>query len=71
MRRVGYRIGSVGNAPRRDYTRTIVMYRRGYRGEAARLAADLKIKIVGPLDGDAASDLLGRARRRSSSACVA
>jgi hypothetical protein len=27
------------------------MYRRGYEGEGARLARDLHVKIVGPLDG--------------------
>jgi hypothetical protein len=59
VRAFGYTIGTVGNAPRTDFTRTIVMYRRGYRGEAARLAADLKIKVVGPLDGMRTSDLMG------------
>ena len=34
VRAFGYTIGSVGNAPRTDFTRTIVMFRRGYRGEA-------------------------------------
>ena len=59
IRGLGYTIGSVGNAPRSDFTRTIVMFRRGYRPEAVRLAADLKLKIVGPLDGLRGSDLLG------------
>ena len=27
------------------------MYRRGYRGDALRLAHDLHVKVVGPLDG--------------------
>jgi hypothetical protein len=56
---LGYTIGTVGNAPRSDFTRTIVMFRPGYRAEAVRLAADLKLKIVGPLDGLRSSDLLG------------
>ena len=47
----GYRIGGVANAPRMDYTRTLVMYRRGFEGEGRRLAGDLGIAIVGPLDG--------------------
>jgi LytR cell envelope-related transcriptional attenuator len=47
----GYRIGRVANAPRHDFTRSLVMYRRGFEGEAQRLARDLDIKIVGPLDG--------------------
>ena len=41
------------------YARTIVMFRRGYRPEAERLAADLKLKIVGPLDGLRTTDLMG------------
>lgn len=59
VRGLGYTIGTVGNAPRSDFTRTIVMFRPGYHAEAVRLAADLKLKIVGPLDGLRASDLLG------------
>jgi hypothetical protein len=59
VRGFGYSIGTVGNAPRSDFMRTIVMYRPGYRPEAARLAADLKLKIVGPLDGLRPADMLG------------
>lgn len=59
VRGLGYAIGNVGNAPRSDVMRTIVMYRAGYQPEAARLAADLKLKIVGPLDGLTPADLLG------------
>ncbi len=59
VRELGYTIGTVGNAPRSDFTRTLVMFRPGYRAEAVRLAADLKLKIVGPLDGLRGSDLLG------------
>jgi LytR cell envelope-related transcriptional attenuator len=59
VRGIGYTIGTVGNAPRSDFARTIVMFRPGYRPEAVRLAADLKVKIVGPLDGLRGSDLLG------------
>lgn len=59
VRRFGYTIGTVGNAPRTDFTRTVVMYRGGYRPEAARLAKDLNVKIVGPLDGLRPADLLG------------
>lgn len=55
----GYSIGEVGNANRTDYMRSVVMYRPGYRGEAMRLAGDLRIKIVGPLDGLRTRDLLG------------
>ena len=35
------------------------MFRPGYRPEAVRLAADLKLKIVGPLDGLRPADMLG------------
>jgi hypothetical protein len=59
VRGIGYTISTVGNAPRSDFARTIVMFRPGYRAEATRLAADLKLKIVGPLDGLRGSDLLG------------
>lgn len=59
VRRFGYTIGTVGNAPRTDVPKTVVMYRGGYRAEAARLAKDLNVKIVGPLDGLRPADLLG------------
>ena len=59
VRRFGYTIGTVGNAPRTDFTRTIVMFRKGYRPEAVRLAKDLNVKIVGPLDGLRPKDMLG------------
>ena len=59
MRAFGYTIGAVGNAPRSDVTRTLVMFRKGYQPEAARLAKDLNVKIVGPLDGLRPKDMLG------------
>jgi LytR cell envelope-related transcriptional attenuator len=55
----GYSVGHVGNAKRTDFTRSVVMYRPGYRGEAIRLSRDLRIKIVGPLDGMRTRDMLG------------
>ena len=55
----GYRIGGVANAPRSDFTRTLVMFRRGFEGEAQRLAKDLGIRLVGPLDGMRAAQLDG------------
>jgi hypothetical protein len=55
----GYTIGTVGNAPRSDFTRTLVMYRPGYRPEGVRLARDLKLRIVGPLDGLRPRDMMG------------
>jgi LytR cell envelope-related transcriptional attenuator len=59
VRTRGYLVGGVGNAPRSDYGRTVVMYRRAYRAEAIRLARDLHVKAVGPLDGLRPRDLLG------------
>lgn len=55
----GYSIGQIGNAKRTDYMRSVVMYRPGYRGEALRLARDVRVKIVGPLDGLRVRDLMG------------
>lgn len=49
--RKGYRIGLVANAPSHHYVTSLVMYRRGFEGEAQRLARDLGVKVVGPLDG--------------------
>jgi hypothetical protein len=51
VRGEGYKIGRVGNAPRSDYARSIVMYRPGFAGEGRRLARDLRVRLVGPLDG--------------------
>jgi hypothetical protein len=59
VRARGYSIGEVGNANRTDYMRSVVMYRPGFRGEALRLARDLRIRIVGPLDGLGVRDLMG------------
>lgn len=47
----GYRVGLVANAPHHDYPQTIVMYRRGFEGEGRRLARDLGVHVVSPLDG--------------------
>jgi hypothetical protein len=55
----GYKISGVANAPRSDFTRSLVMYRRGFEGEGRRLARDLGIGIVGPLDGLRTSQLHG------------
>ena len=56
----GYRIGTVGNAAKQAPS-TIVMYRPGFAGEGRRLAKDLGIRLVGPLDGMRARSL-GRAQ---------
>lgn len=55
----GYRIGLVGNAPSHDYATSLVMYRRGFEGEARRLARDVGVKLVGPLDGVRPGQLQG------------
>ena len=55
----GYTVASTTNASRNDYARSIVMYRRGYAPEAKRLARDLGIRIVGPLDGLRPGELMG------------
>ena len=57
--RRGYRIGLVANAPSHDYATSLVMYRPGFRGEASRLARDLGVKVVSPLDGVRPSQLHG------------
>ena len=59
VRRHGYRIGGVANAARSDYLRSIVMYRPRYAGEGRRLAHDLGIELVTPLDGMRARQLHG------------
>ncbi|MBA3374768.1 MAG: LytR C-terminal domain-containing protein [Actinobacteria bacterium] len=57
VRNHGYRIGTVGNASSTDFARNLVMYKPGFAGEARRLAEDLRVKQVGPLDGIRARDL--------------
>jgi hypothetical protein len=59
IRARGYLIGGVGNAPQTGVPRTFIMYRPGYAAEGRRLARDLGVTIVGPLDGMPASQLLG------------
>jgi hypothetical protein len=51
LRHLGYRIAGAANAARQDYAASLVMYRPGYRADGLRLARDLGVKIVGPLDG--------------------
>ncbi len=56
---LGYHIPGTGNAKRNDYATTVVMYKRGFAAEGARLARDLHVKVVGPLDGVSPSALHG------------
>jgi LytR cell envelope-related transcriptional attenuator len=59
VRARGYIMGRVGNAPRGGYGHSVVMYRVGRVREARRLARDLGISIVTPLDGLRKADLHG------------
>ena len=54
-----YTVSGTGNAKRQDYATTVVMFKKGYQPEAVRLAHDLGVKIVGPLDGVSPSALHG------------
>jgi hypothetical protein len=56
---MGYRVGGKGNAKRQDYATSVVMYRKGYAAEGRRLATDLHVRVVGPLDGLKPSALHG------------
>lgn len=59
VQRRGYKIGIVGNAPRSDFPRSIVMYKPGFVGEGRRLGRDLGVTMVTPLDGMRPSALHG------------
>lgn len=54
-----YLVAGTANAPRTDFLRSLVMYRPGYKAEAMRLAKDVRVKRVVPLDGMRAADLQG------------
>jgi hypothetical protein len=54
----GYQLGDVGNAAG-ETPRTLVMYRPSYEAEGRRLARDLRVRIVRPLDGMQPAQLLG------------
>ena len=56
---IGYLVPGKGNAKRQDYATAVVMYRRGWEAEGRRLADDLRVKVVGPLDGISSSSLHG------------
>jgi hypothetical protein len=51
LQSLGYRIAGAADARRHDYATSVVMYRDGFRAEGLRLARDLHIHVVGPLDG--------------------
>ncbi len=58
-----YRVIDTNDAAHPDYRRTLVLYRKGFRGEAERLARDLGLgwKRVAPVDGMKRREL-GQAR---------
>jgi hypothetical protein len=56
---LNYLVPGTGNAKRQDYATTVVMFRKGFHAEGVRLARDLHVKIVGPLDGLKPSALRG------------
>lgn len=55
----GYRIGGATNAERHDYARSMVMFVPGWSKEARRLAHDIGIRMVAPVDGLHPSQLRG------------
>jgi hypothetical protein len=59
VRARAYLVSATGNAARSDFGQSVVMYRAGRKPEAKRLARDLGIRLVGPLEGIRTRDLLG------------
>jgi hypothetical protein len=59
IRSRNYLIAGTGNAPRTNFSRSVVMYRPGFEGEARRLARDIGVRRVSPLDGIRKRDLQG------------
>jgi apolipoprotein N-acyltransferase len=57
-RNLHYVITATGNAPS-TFSRSVVMFRPGYKPAAQRLAKDMSIKQVTPLDGITKGDLQG------------
>jgi hypothetical protein len=48
---IGYHIGAAQNAQRHDYAQSMVMYVPGWVKEARRLAHEMGVKLVAPVDG--------------------
>jgi hypothetical protein len=59
LSKLGYKIAGATNAGHQDYATSVVMYRPGFRAEGLRLAKDLGVRVVGPLDGITVSALRG------------
>jgi hypothetical protein len=56
---LGYPIAGTANASRQDYATSVVMYRPGFRAEGLRLAHEMGVNVVGPLDGIGGAALHG------------
>ena len=54
-----YIVTATGNAPSTGFARSMVMFRPGFKPAAHRLAKDMGIKAVTPLDGITKGDLQG------------
>ena len=54
-----YIVTATGNAPNTSFSRSVVMFRPGFRPAAVRLAKDMHVKHVTPLDGITKGDLQG------------
>ena len=48
---LGYPVGGAANAPSHQYAQSMVMYLPGYLKEARRLAGEVHIRLVAPVDG--------------------
>jgi hypothetical protein len=59
VRTRGYLIAGSANAPRSDFQQSLIMFRPGFEREARRLAGDVGIRRVAPLDGIGKRDLQG------------
>jgi hypothetical protein len=59
LQHLGYHVGGAANAKRSDYATTVIMFRSGFAAEGHRLARDLHVSVVGPLDGMKAAALHG------------
>jgi apolipoprotein N-acyltransferase len=54
-----YIVTATGNAPSTGFARSVVMFRPGFKPSAQRLAKDMGVKAVSPLDGITKGDLQG------------
>ena len=54
-----YIVTATGNAPTTGFARSMVMFRPGFKPAAQRLAKDMGVKAVSPLDGISKGDLQG------------